>query len=211
MKGDLVVLVADGGIEQAIQGLLTRTIALGIRPLSRVEFPKFKPLDSGAFAHGAALVQAYGATHAHALVVFDAAWEGHPSEAPAELERQVEQRLTRDWGRRARCVVIDPELEIWVWSDSPHVASALGWDSMPELKAWLTRQGLWEPTAEKPGDPKKAYRAALGEKRIPPSNSIFHELAQKVSVQRCRDQAYLRLVQILRDWFPASSAAAHKS
>jgi hypothetical protein len=52
--------------------------------------------------------------------------------APEEIEDEVEEKLSRSgWEDRARCVVIDPELEVWVWSDSPEVDRCLGWKSEP--------------------------------------------------------------------------------
>lgn len=69
---------------------------------------------------------------------------------------------------RTEVVVIDPELEIWVWSASPHVEDVLGWKgSTPPLRSWLCNQGLWGDDRPKPQDPKRAMEGALYEKRIP--------------------------------------------
>jgi hypothetical protein len=201
MKSDLVVIVADGGIEQAIRGIISRTEALGIRSLIGVEFPKLKELDGGTYTRGHELADLYKDTHEHALIVFDLQWEGRPTDNVLELETNVENRLAQQWGQRGRCVVIDPELEVWVWSDSPHVAAELGWDGMPELKRWLNDHELWNLQSPKPDDPKKAFLAAIRAKKIQKSNAIFHGLAQKVSFARCQDRSFQRLVQILRGWF----------
>lgn len=201
MKGDLVVVVADGGIEQAIRGMLTRPQALGIRPLNGVEFPKLKEQDGGTYARGHELAALYRDTHEHALIVFDLDWEGRPSNDPAVLEATVEGALAAEWGPRGRCVVINPELEVWVWSDSPHVATSLGWGGMPELKQWLGTKGLWNAADLKPADPKKAYLAAIEAKRVQKSNANFHSLAETVSFTRCQDRSFRRLRDILRTWF----------
>lgn len=201
MKGDLVVIVADGGIEQAIRGMLARPQALGIRPLVGVEFPKLRELDGGTFTRGHELAALYKDTHEHALIVFDLEWEGRPSNDPAVLESGVENGLAEEWGSRGRCVVIDPELEVWVWSDSPHVAETLGWSGMPELRRWLEGQRLWNPPDAKPADPKQAYLAAIKAKRVQRSNAQFKTLAEKVSFSRCQDRSFQRLVGILRGWF----------
>lgn len=201
MKGDLVVVVADGGIEQAIRGILSRHASLGIRPLKQVDCPKFRALDSGTYLRGSELAAAYLETHEHASIVFDLEWEGRPSDNPAILEQTVETSLAAQWGTRGRCVVINPELEAWVWSDSPHVATGLGWDTMPELKAWLIAGGLWNSCDSKPLDPKAAYLAAISEKRVQQSNATFRALAEKVGLQRCQDRSFQRLVNILQAWF----------
>jgi hypothetical protein len=202
MKGDLVVIAADGGTEQAIRGILERPAALGIRRLEGVEFPKLKELDAGTYARGHELASLYSDSHSHALVVFDLAWEGCPTDMPHGLESIVEGLLEPVWETRGRCVVIRPELEAWVWSDSPHVAKCLGWDGLPELRTWLENKGLWNSADPKPADPKRAYIAAIEAKRFPKSNSNFRCLASRVSFSRCQDPAFLRLRQILLEWFP---------
>jgi len=201
MKSDLVVIAADGGIEQTIRGILTRPEALGIRPLQGVEYPKLHQLDHGAYAKGHELAASYRDTHEHALIVFDFDWEGRPADNAWRMTCEIEDKLEKIWGDNGRCVIIDPELEIWIWSDSPHVAKALGWNDMSELKRWLERQDLWAMGEPKPTDPKKAYSRAIREKKIPPSNAIFNELATNVSFNRCQDRSFLRLKKILRDWF----------
>ena len=207
MKDDLVVVVADGGIEQAIRGMLARPQALRIRPLNGVVFPNLKELDAGTYTRGHELAELYKDTHQHALIVFDLDWEGRPSSNPSKLEDAVEKSLAAEWGPRGRCVVIDPELEVWVWSDSPHVAMSLGWEGMPELKQWLGSKGLWNAADPKPADPKEAYLAAIKAKRVQKSNANFRALAEKVSLSRCQDRSFQRLGDILRGWFPQSAAS----
>jgi len=207
MKDDLVVVVADGGIEQAIRGMLARPQALRIRPLNGVVFPNLKELDAGTYTRGHELAELYKDTHQHALIVFDLDWEGRPSSNPSKLEDAVEKSLAAEWGPRGRCVVIDPELEVWVWSDSPHVAMSLGWEGMPELKQWLGSKGLWNAADPKPADPKEAYLAAIKAKRVQKSNANFRALAETVSLHRCKDRSFQRLGDILRGWFPQSAAS----
>ncbi|MCL2641325.1 MAG: hypothetical protein FWD53_10800 [Phycisphaerales bacterium] len=201
MKSDLAVIAADGGIERVIRGILNRPESLGIRPLQGVKYSAFRPLDHGAYSRGHELAAQYQNTHEHALLIFDFDWKGRPADDASEMTREVENKLAKIWGDNGRCVIIEPELEIWIWSDSPHVAKALGWDEMPELRRWLEQQKLWEAGSPKPADPKKAYLRAIREKKIPPSNAIFNELAMNISFNRCQDRSFLRLKKVLRDWF----------
>jgi hypothetical protein len=100
--------------------------------------------------------------------------------------------------------VIDPELEVWVWSQSPEVDRALGWSQrQPDLRTWLQSQDLLLERGQKPVDPKRAMHEALRCVRKPPSAAIFSQLAQNVSTQRCRDSAFLKLRSTLRTWFEA--------
>ena len=129
---------------------------------------------------------------------------GVPADTADEVERMLEARLKRDGlGDWARAVVIEPELEAWVFAGSPHVAAVLGWESRsPDLQEALADQSLWPAGAAKPDDPKKAMEWVLARARIPRSSSIYRELAQKVSTQSCTDRAFRRLRGLLQDWFP---------
>jgi AAA domain, putative AbiEii toxin, Type IV TA system len=108
------------------------------------------------------------------------------------------------WGDRARAIVIDPELEIWVWSDSPHVPKAPGSrDDLPTLRRWLIDHRLWTEGRPKPDDPKAAMEKILRINNRPRSSSIYEDLARKVGLQRCQDGAFLKLRETLVAWFPA--------
>jgi hypothetical protein len=200
--GDLVVVVADKDIEQALLGLLSRRQAIGIRPIVS-GILQHDLHDPGCYETGHELLALYADSWRHALVIFDLAWEGAPGRDRWTLQRKVESRLRDAWADRARCIVIDPEVENWVWSDSPHVPAALGWEGRRDrLRGWLESEGLWPGNLSKPPDPKMAFRRALREAQLPVSASVFRKLAEKVSFRRCADQAFLDLLTVLRGWFP---------
>jgi hypothetical protein len=99
--------------------------------------------------------------------------------------------------------VIAPELETWVWSDSPRVDRVLGWNRDDlSLREWLREKGLLEEGAVKPTEPKRAVELTLRTVRTPRSSSIYFELAQRVSTDRCTDPAFEKLRRCLREWFP---------
>lgn len=205
---DLVVLVPDKHIEHAVRGLLARPESLGMRRLApnRVAFHVHPERDPGVFHTGAELLAGFAHDARHALVVLDQMWSGAPTNRAEELERLIETRLEPTWATRARCVCISPEVEVWVWSDSPHVAKELGWENPEQLYEWLTRRGLWsKERSAKPDDPKKAFEAATREKAVPRSSAIFEKLATKVSLERCTDRAFIRLRGTLREWFPSQN------
>lgn len=200
---DLVVLVADKNAEAALNGAFGRPEALAIRRITWRIFVH-PERDPGCFLRSHTVLSAQRSRFAHALVLFDHQGCGREGLGQMELERDVEGRL-RDsgWGDRAAAVCLDPELECWVWSDSPGVDVALGWASrQPDLRSWLAARGLWEAGKPKPADPKKAVEAALYEVRKPRSSAIYRQLAERVSLQRCSDPAFQRLCQVLRTWFP---------
>ncbi|HNU45434.1 MAG TPA: hypothetical protein PKH26_09085 [Phycisphaerae bacterium] len=205
---DLVVLAADHDMSRTLEELLrSRWRSLHIRP------PRFIVLvhpehDPGCFRHAPQVLRLYLGRARHALVLFDHDGCGQEDRSAAELEADVRRRLQRGgWGDRAAAIVIVPELENWVWSDSPQVARALGWENhAPALRSWLQEGGLWPTGALKPAAPKDAMERALREVKKRWSSALFAQLAQTVALGRCTDPAFARLKQILSGWFgtPAS-------
>jgi len=181
---DLAVLIADKNIEGALRGLLSRPQALGLREIS-CDLYVHPERDPGCLLRGHHFLKPFAHRYAHALVIFDRDGSGREEEERAALERQVEERLSSSgWDDRAAAVVIDPELEIWVWNDSPHVESALGWSGDMSLRGWLTQKGWLPEGAAKPAQPKMAVEEALRLARRPRSSSMYHELARRISTDR---------------------------
>lgn len=203
---DLVVLAADTQMEETIRGLLSRPRSLEIRPLS-FEVYSHPNKDPGCRREAHQFLRPFHTTFRRGLVLFD--YDGcgmsHTS-SPEEIEATVEERLARSgWDGRARCLVINPELEVWVWSESREVDRCLGWEPASQrVRGWLQSRGLWPADVPKPPDPKKAMEVALEEAGRPHSSSVFRELAESVSLRQCEDESFERFCQILREWFPPS-------
>lgn len=199
---DLVVLTADKNAQFALQGLVSRFKSLRIRRPS-AEYHVHPEKDPGVLREAHNFLRLFTQTHAHALVLMDREGSGREELSRVELEQQLENKLrTAGWDDRAAAIVTDPELEIWVWSDSPHVDGVLGWEKETlQLRTWLQRKGLWRQGADKPDRPKEALEAALRQVRQPRSSAIYKALAEKVSLSRCRDPAFGKLKDVLRKWF----------
>lgn len=200
-QSDMVVLVPDKNLEAAIAGLLSRPQALGIRQM------KFKIYvhacrDSGCFLDSQNFLRPWTDLYAHALVLFDRFGCGQEAQSRESLEQIVERRLfDAGWDDRAAVIVLDPELEIWVWSSSPHVDRCLGWEGkQPKLRTWLSSQGFWPENTPKPSDPKKAIEQALRKVQKPRSSSLYEQLAKSVSLQGCTDQAFAKFKEVLKAW-----------
>jgi len=205
VESDLVVLVADRNMEYAMNGVLVRPESLAIRRL-RFEVFAHPEHDPGCFLNSPGFLRPMIPVYRHCLVVFDYHGCGREQKlAVDEIEEKVRCRLANSgWGDRAGVVVIEPELESWVWSDSPHVDRCLGWEGRdPSLRTWLRENNYWTEDTLKPADPKAAVQAALQEMGKPRSSSIYHQLAQCVSLHRCTDPAFHRLKCLLQRWFPA--------
>ena len=161
--------------------------------------------DNGCRLTATSHLRPYLTSHHYALVVFDR--DGCGSER-SRLEIQQEVDLSRNgWRDRSKAIVIDPEIEAWVWSNSPDVARALGWGSdFQALREWLGSQDLWASGYLKPQDPKSAMRKAMEKARLPKkarrSSSKFYDLATTVDFTGCDDPAFVELTRTLRAWFP---------
>ena len=199
---DLVVLVSDKNMEFAVRGLLSRHLALGIREVLSDLFVH-PHHDPGCLLEGHDFLRLYKSSHKHALVMLDREGSGQEQLSREALEQRVEGFLAQaGWGDRACAIVIDPELEVWVWSDSPSVDTVMGWEGkQPALRAWLLQEGLLSPDQIKPNRPKEAVEQALRLVSRPRSSSRYLELAERVSLERCTDQAFIKFKHTLRAWF----------
>lgn len=203
---DLFVLAADLDMTNTLEGLLSRPRDLGIRDVTFV-VGHHPGRDGGCRTGSVEFLRPYLEIHDHALIVFDR--HGCGDRGPRrDIQQSVEDRLARNgWGGRAKAIVIDPELEAWVWSASPAVSRILGWGSRyPALQQWLKDQELWPRGHSKPPDPKRAMRAVMQARRIRLSPRRFSELAENADFADCRDPAFNELRQTLRAWFPPGAA-----
>lgn len=200
---DLVVLAADKNIESAVKGLLSRAESLGAREIL-TDIYVHPQRDPGCLRRSPEFLRAFANQYLHALVVFDREGCGVLGRSRAELENQLEGQLSQaGWGDRAAVTVLDPELEIWVWSDSPEVARVLGWQNTnPDLWSWLITEGFVQSPGSKPSRPKEAVEAAIRRSRKRRSSSLYFELAHRVSVRRCTDPAFAKFRTTLKTWFP---------
>ncbi len=200
---DLVILVPDRSIEYAMRGILARPKSLGIRPVT-VDMHSHPAHDSGCFADAPEFLLFAVNQAAHALVVFDHHGSGQEHTMDrTTMEADVEQRLSAaGWEGRCAAVVIEPELENWVWSTSPHVDAVLGWAGRrPPLRVWLQQQGHLAENDAKPADPKDALSAAIRVAGKSRTSKLYADLAGKVGFNRCMDEAFVKLRQVLNNWF----------
>ncbi len=200
---DLVILAADKDLEFALKGLLARPGAIGIRAVSADIFVEPEH-DPACALRGVEFLANFGGQYQNALLMFDHEGSGKEATTRVALQEELNVAFLRTvWGARARAIVLEPELEAWVWSDSPHVSNVVGWrDRDPGLRVWLGNNGWLQPNAIKPDRPKEAFEAALREARRPRSSSLYKRLADNVSVRRCADPSFSEFCQTLREWYP---------
>jgi hypothetical protein len=202
---DLVALVADADQRETLTSLLgKRRKSLGIRDL-RYKLLKHPQRDSGCVHGAVAVLETQVGLAMHALVVLDHEGSGQETVAAQELARRLKGRLEdAGWEDRAEVVVIQPELEAWVWSDSPHLEEVLGWpEDEPHLRSWLAAKGLWLEGSPRPTHPEEALHRVLKHTRVRHSAALYGQLAEKVSLVHCSDASFVHLKSVLRRWFPA--------
>jgi len=187
---------------QSLREILSRHQSLGTRAFGFDVYPHPEH-DPGVLRRAHLFLAPFRQQYDRALVLFDRDGCGSLQPAP-ELAAAVQGNLDQSgWAGRSAVTVLDPELEVWLWAESPHVASALGWSNWKALRRWLEENGHWRPDALKPGDPKAAVQAALLERRQPMSTAIYRKIARTVSLAKCLDPAFVGLLATLRGWFPA--------
>lgn len=199
---DLIVLAPDKNVKFGIDGLLTRNESLNIREIFYEIF--VHPLhDPGVYKNAASFLRPFLRQFSYALVFLGHEGSGRERTPSDEITRTVKRDMALNgWENRGEAIVFTPEFEIWVWTESIHTAKALGWDNYLELKNWLIKEGVWEQNTSKPGRPKEAVEKSLKTKRIPRSSSIYYEIAKKVTLDRCQDNSFRNLGDILQKWFP---------
>lgn len=198
-----MVLASDKDMEHALKGLFKRTEALGIRAIE-ADILVHPHHDPACAVRGVEFLSNLSGRYDYGLLMFDHEGSGREGVSPEELQESLDDDFTRSaWGNRARAIVLSPELEAWLWSDSPRVDDAAGWKGRrPALRRWLTEQGWLREGEAKPERPKEAFQAALREAQRPRSSSLYQQIAESVSLHRCRDGSFLEFKEILRNWFP---------
>lgn len=204
---DLVVLVSDQNMKYVLKGLLARPQALGIHPINiddEKDIIRHPEHDPGCANSGVTFLADFAQQYRYGLLMFDHEGSGKETRQPQELQETLNKEFARSaWGERARAVVLSPELEVWIWSDSPHVDAVAGWKNRkPSLRHWLIEQDWLQEGANKPERPKEAFEAALRTARKPRSSSLYLQIAEKVSLKGCTDRAFRDFKKILRCWFP---------
>ena len=210
---DCIFLVADTNMQAAFEGFLSR---VGFHQSLGCGFFDFDPgqdikvasgdNDPGLYVRGHELLRPFQSSHRHAVVVLDVQWDGSPG-AETIKQHLTERICATGWKPGAfQVIVIDPELENWIWQQNELVARGLGFDNANALITDIDIQQAWPDDASKPTRPKETLEAVLEKKRIPRSSAIYKKITARVSVRRCQDGAFQELVEILRTWFPNEGA-----
>jgi len=214
MKRDCVFFVADKTMRETFLGFLSREdrdeqLGCGAFTFDPAEdlFFAAGQNDCGLNKRADALLSAFLHSHQKVVVALDCEWDGSPGQV-AIIQNISTQLLGSGWAADDVIVIaIEPELEQWIWQDSPVLADELRMDAPQGLKAALSARGLWPQDAAKPPSPKELFIQLRRENNVKLSSSVFKRIAANVPVAACQDSEFRRLVNQLQLWFPAEVAA----
>jgi len=198
---DLVLLVPDKNTEATIRGALGRHHALGIRQVN-FQILVEQGRDGGVRRRGAQVLNVLRGQFAHAAMVMD--YEGCGADVgPDALETQLDDALFGSWGDRAKAIVIQPEVDVWMWGAETHLRLTMNWEFDEGIRAWLQAQAFVFEENGKPRRPKEALEAAFRRAKVPRSSARYEAVAQRISLAKCTNPAFLRLRTALTTWFGA--------
>lgn len=201
MKKSLLLLVPDKNTQFALNGALGRPEALGIDKIT-FEVLVHSGRDGGVRTSGAALAALKRKQFSHLLMVFDHEGCGAEDRSVNDLIVDIEDSLKPVWQNEACVVVIEPEVDIWMWGNDNVLAELLTWKESLSIREWLKAAGFTFNALDKPERPKECMEAILKHLKEPRSSSLYAKIASKISLNRCSDPAFKRLKDALQRWFP---------
>lgn len=182
---DLVVGVPDKDIAAIVNTLLEKW-----EPVLKFKIVSIPGGDSGCRMDAPGVLRSYHIEYRHALVIFDLRGSGRLNRN--EIETTVKAELQKNgWngrrGDRVAVVVIDPEVEEWIWS----IASV--------LPSWV------RDVLKTTGKDKRWFKAEISRKRanLPKrtTSQWYGEWAAKLP-GNCQDPAFQKLMTTLQRWLP---------
>ena len=197
---DLLVLVPDKNTEYVVKGALRRTEALGIRPID-FQIVVDPGRDGGVRRRGVQILRVERLRFGHALLIFDHEGSGAEGTPAHALEDQMDLLLSASWNDQAKSIVIEPEVDVWLWGAESHIRHVVAWPSPPGVREWLQGRGFLFTATGKPVRPKEATEAVFRQRQVPRSSAAYESIARRVSLKRCEDAAFLRLKDTLQRWF----------
>jgi hypothetical protein len=204
----VMFIVADKNMEYMFRGFLERPNAHLSLACGAFDFQPAHDLisapdhDPGLYAKAGGYARGASRSHARLVIALDAEWEGSPGavKIATHVGRECQQV---GWDPEHVCaVVIDPEIENWVWQDNPNVQAAVGHQGPKTLRRLLAEDGTWPEDASKPHRPKETLEAVLRRNRVPRSSGLYRKIAGRVTVKGCTDPAFRSLVAAMQRWFP---------
>ena len=111
------------------------------------------------------------------------------------------------WAKHGKAIVIEPEVDVWLWGSDNKLREILNWPLPGSIRDWLRGQGFQFTNDGKPLRPKEALDAMRAVHKQPRSSAMYEKVTRQISLKRCGDAAFVRLRMQLKAWFekPAPS------
>ena len=138
----------------------------------------------------------------YSIVILDNEGSGQENITSDIIEQNIEDRLSKNgWDDRSIAVVINPELENWIWVNEFHLHQTMNWNKRESVYRWLRTNGWMDEADLKPSQPKEAFESLLKITKTPRSSSIYLEVASSSSYKDCIDPSFIKLISTLQSWF----------
>ena len=199
---DVIFLVADNNIKYLMEALLKR-----IPQIERINNFTYDVVvdtnrDPGVYNNSSKILRLYLNLYKYAITICD--YEGCGVECDLrriDIEQKIEADLDRNgWTDRCASIVVDPEIENWIWVHYSHMQHAINWNRPETIHQWASNNGWLKNNNNKPSRPKEAFEAALKLVRTPRSSALYKQIASSASYKKCTDPAFNKLLLTLKQW-----------
>ena len=204
---DLLVLAADADAGAFFSSLISRSDALGIRPIT-LDVDRHPGRDSGVVQSGPELLRMRKGAYRRVLLILDHHGSGREQRLdPGQLEQSLQLRLDQcTWTHSSLVVVLSPEVERWLWCTGAALASHFGvsQDEMTDYaRLWCDVHDLTLDRA-KTEKPKELFEGVVrGGLRRTLSPRDFSRIGALASVRALSaEPGFVRFRAALRGWFP---------
>lgn len=201
-KRALFVLCPDISWRSVLEAILARYQSLGLPHALDVEVTHIPgKTDGGVRKSGPSILRSQTETFERALLVIDHEGCGDARD-PAFIERDLDEELSKEWGDRAKAIVVAPELEAWIVGAHRHFNKIRGLEGVEPLHFWRSR-GLWPEHEVKPKNPKEAIECLFDAHDAKRSSASYRKIAEHGSLdrERCRSASYHTFFDTMRRWF----------
>lgn len=202
IKKNLIILTADKNTQILLQTLIKRMQKVeNLQPFN-FEVIVHPKRDPGVATNCHEFLRLFLSSHDYCIVLLDHEGSGKERILKMDLEREIEKTLSiNGWKERNCCIVIKPELEIWLWVNAVQIHRLIDWEEEVNIYEWLKLNGI-EFIDNKPTHPKEVFEILLRKQGIARSSSLYSKLAETASYRNCKDISFQKLRITLNQWFP---------
>jgi hypothetical protein len=200
---DLLAIVEGKDDAAVLRAVLIRPRDLGIRSITF----HTEQRASGMIARGPELAREQRREFRYVLCLWDHQGSGQEAKPPSRVQGEVQARLNRNTLKGcSKALVIDPELEVWLWQDLAAIAQVLGVEDSA-LQGWLAE---WRDeqfptlTVEEVllRQPKEAFEQVIRRAGLKPAAALRERVAAAADLHQWAQESSFRLLRrTLRRWF----------